>query len=248
VCTLALYFKVSDRYPVVIAANRDEYFARASSPPGVLSSDPQIVGGVDGVAGGTWLGLNEHGLVCGLLNRRSDSPPNPHARSRGLLCLDALHYRTPEQAAGYVGAQSAGAYNPFNLLAVSREAAFVCYRRGAQIEVKELEPGLHMLTNLDIDDFECPKISRVYKRFAALREFSPDPRTFASLLADHDAFDPFLPRSGALCLHLDNYGTRSASIIMLGRELAEVRHFFADGPPCKAAFEPVATPARVSVV
>jgi uncharacterized protein with NRDE domain len=246
VCTLALYFKVFGRYPIVIAANRDEYLARPSLPPRVLARNPEIVGGMDRVAGGTWLGLNAQGLVCGLLNRRSESSPDPRARSRGLLCLDALHYATPAQAARYVSAESASAYNPFNLVLVSRDAALVCYRRGRRIEVAALEPGLHMLTNLDIDDFECPKISRVYRRFAALRQFSGEPRDLACLLADHDAFDPVLPRSGALCVHLENYGTRSSSIIVLGREPQEVRHFFADGPPCNAAFEPAPTPVRES--
>jgi uncharacterized protein with NRDE domain len=247
VCTLVLYFKVFKHYPVVIGANRDEFFSRPSFPPCVLGQDPEIVGGKDGVAGGTWLGLNAHGLVCGLLNRRSESPLNPRARSRGLLCLDALHYRTPAQAARYVSSEPASAYNPFNLLLVSRDAAMVCSLRGGQIEVTKLAPGLHMLTNLDINDFECPKISRVYKRFAALRHFTGDPSELTHLLADHDAFDPILPRSGALCVHLEDYGTRSASVILLGREVDDVRHFFADGPPCRTTLKPALTPACASV-
>jgi len=182
-------------------------------------------------------------VICGLLNRRSESGLDPHARSRGLLCLDALHYATPAQAARHVSAEPALAYNPFNLLIVSRDAALVCYRRGTRIEVIQLEPGLHMLTNLDVDDFECPKISRAYRRFAALHDFSGDPRDLARLLADHEAFDPFLPRSGALCVHLDNYGTRSSSIILLGPKPEDARHFFADGPPCTTAFAPALTPA-----
>ena len=66
-CTLAIYYRSFADYPVVIAANRDEYLARPALPPTLLCADPQIVGGKDLQASGTWLGLNEHGVVAGLL-------------------------------------------------------------------------------------------------------------------------------------------------------------------------------------
>src|SRR5262249_37650477 len=64
-CTLAIYFKMTDDYPVVIAANRDEYLDRPAAKPTVLCDRPHIVGGKDLRAGGTWLGINEYGVVCG---------------------------------------------------------------------------------------------------------------------------------------------------------------------------------------
>ena len=81
-----------DRYPVIIAANRDEHYDRPSAPPALWSTRPKILAGKDLLAGGTWLGVNEHGLLVGILNRRSNSEPDPltQTRSRGLLCLDLL--------------------------------------------------------------------------------------------------------------------------------------------------------------
>src|SRR5277367_3022593 len=158
-CTLAIYFRTFADYPVVVAANRDEYLARAAVPPVTLNDDPQVVGGKDLRAGGTWLGINEHGLVAGLLNRRTADygPADPNLRSRGLLCLEALRQSTATAAARFVERERGADYNAFNLLIASREAAFVAYNRGGEVEVVELTSGLHLLTNLDADDFECPR-------------------------------------------------------------------------------------------
>jgi len=250
VCTLAIYFKVFPRYPVVIAANRDEFLERPATQPTILAHNPEVVGGKDLKAGGTWLGLNEHGLVAGLLNRRSELPADPNLRSRGLLCLEALGFATAAEAARYVSRQNGADYNYFNLLIAARDEAFVAYNRDGQIELATLGPGLHLLTNLDVNDFECPRISLAYDRFAALAQESEDGpdldqmrQALARLLADHATqLDPRSGRPNSLCLHLDSFGTRSASIIFLGARAGQVQHFFAEGPPCRTEFKPALVP------
>jgi len=251
VCTLAIYFQTFADYPVVIAANRDEFLARPALPPMVLLESPNVVGGKDLKAGGTWLGINQYGLVAGLLNRRSERS-DPEARSRGLLCLDALRCATVAEAAAMVRAQRGFDYNPFNLLVASPAAAFVAYNRAGAIDIESLAPGLHLLSNLDVDDFECPKISRSYRRFAELAEdgdFARDPVAkrgdLARLLADHSTqLDPRSGRPNALCLHLGEYGTRSSSLIFVGKSPAPMRHFFAPGPPCVTPYDPAPIPVQ----
>ncbi|HVA80484.1 MAG TPA: NRDE family protein [Candidatus Binataceae bacterium] len=243
-CTLAIYFRVAPEWPVVIAANRDEFLDRPALDPAVLNDNPHVIGGKDLRAGGTWLGISANGLVCGLLNRPTVNGGNPRARSRGLLCLDALRRPTARDAAAFAAAENGANYNPFNLLVAGRDAAFVVYNRSGEIELVELAPGLHLLSNQNVDDFECPKISRSYGRFAELGgnpEFLRDPTAMrpelARLLADHSPQpDPRTGRPNSLCLHLDNYGTRSSSMIFLGRNFGRVEHFFAPGAPCKTAF------------
>lgn len=255
-CTLAIYFKVFANYPVVVAANRDEFLDRPASPPVVLAHNPEVVAGKDLKAGGTWLGLNEHGLIAGLLNRHSELSAGASLRSRGLLCLEALGYATAEEAARYVGSQNGAPYNFFNLLIASREQAFVAYNRKGEIELAPLAPGLHLLTNLDVDDFECPKISLAYDRFAALARDSgatANParmrQALARLLADHTTqLDSRSGRLNSLCLHLDGYGTRSASLIFLGAKPGQVEHFFAEGPPCRTEFKPALTPRAAASI
>ncbi len=251
-CTLAIYYRVFPDYPVVVAANRDEYLDRPATAPAVLNDDPRVVGGQDLRAGGTWLGVNEHGVVAGLLNRRTADygPADPNLRSRGLLCLDALRHRDARAAARFLAAQPAAAYNAFNLLVAAAEAAFVTYNRGGALEQTALAPGFHLLTNADVNDFECPRISRSFGRFAELandRDFARDPLArrddLARLLADHSTqLDPRNGRPNSLCMHLGDYGTRSASLIFIARDGRTVSHFFAAGPPCRTAFAPALAP------
>lgn len=251
-CTLAIYFRVFGDYPVVVAANRDEFLDRPALPPTALGDRPRIIGGKDLRASGTWLGINEHGLIVGLLNRRiaENGPNDDNLRSRGLLCLDALQHASAASALQYVESQRARDYNGFNLLMASRDEAFVAYNRGGEIEVVKLTPGMHLLTNADVDDFECPRISRSYGRFAELgqrEDFAADPvarrAELAALLADHSTqLDARTGRPNSLCLHLGDYGTRSSSLIFLRRDSTRVDHFFASGPPCTASYERAAVP------
>ncbi len=140
-------------------------------------------------------------------------------------------------------------YNAFNLLVASREEAFVAYNRGGGLELVNLTPGMHLLTNVDLDDFECPRISRAHDRFASLcppAEFAQDPlahrEQLAHLLADHSTqLDAREGRPNALCQHMGDYGTRSSSLIFQGRD-GSVSHFFALGPPCTASFAPAPVP------
>jgi uncharacterized protein with NRDE domain len=254
-CTLAIYFQATRDCPVVIAANRDEFLDRPAGDPTTLLENPHVVGGKDLKAGGTWLGISEYGIVAGLLNRRAENGGNPDARSRGLLCLDALRRRTAAEAAEFAAHERGADYNPFNLLMVSRTEAFVAYNRGGSIEVVvlALKPGLHLLTNLDVNDFECPKISASHGKFAELgnrADFQRDPigqrAALGALLADHNTqLDPRSGRPNSLCLHLENYGTRSSSLIFMRGDSPEIAHYFAPGPPCKTAYSPAIVPRSV---
>jgi uncharacterized protein with NRDE domain len=241
---------MTDDYPIVIAANRDEFLERPAVKPTTLCEQPHVVGGKDLRAGGTWLGINEYGIVAGLLNRRTDAEPNPKARSRGLLCLDALKFRHAADAAKFAGEQRAIDYNPFNLLIASRDGTYVAYNRCDRIEVVELKRGFHLLTNLNVDDFECPRISASYGKFAELGNevgFRRDPVLrrvqLGRLLADHNTqLDPRSGRPNSICMHLDQYGTRSSSLIFVGSDRDDIEHYFAAGPPCRTAYEAADVP------
>lgn len=249
-CTLAIYFKVFPQHPVVIAANRDEFLERPATPPTTLANDPHTVGGKDLQAGGTWLGINSYGLVAGLLNRASPAGPNPALRSRGLLCMDALRYAYVADAENHLRGCRGSDYNNFNLLVASRDDAMVAYNRGGELEIARLAPGPHLLTNLDVNDFECPRISRAWSQFASLADepgLDTDPERLrmrlGEMLADHSTqLDPRSGRPNSLCLHLDSYGTRSSSVIILGKARADVKHWFAPGPPCTTAYAPAMVP------
>src|SRR5262245_30895767 len=113
-CTLALYFRCFEAYPLLLAANRDEHFDRPSAAPALWDGEPKIIAGKDLRAGGTWLGVNEFGLLAAMLNRRIDGTPLPPtlARSRGLLCKELLEKKTLAAALDVVE-QDRARYNPF---------------------------------------------------------------------------------------------------------------------------------------
>lgn len=242
-CTLALYTRVRPEMPLLVAANRDEYLDRSTTGPRLLSADPWVIGGQDLVAGGTWLGINQHGLVVALLNRRSSGQPDPTRHSRGLLCLQALQCRTTGAVVELLGGLDAGRYNPFTLMAASREGAVVLSPQGPGIAVIDLPPGLHLLTNLEVNDAGCPRIARSRSRFAAVRPSNlTDNGSFLAplreVLADHS---PEPAGESSLCVHRGPYGTRSSSIIALDSAGA-AGYWHAEGPPCSAEYEPIPLP------
>ncbi len=247
-CTLGVFVGSFHDHPLVVAANRDEALARPSLPPELLRADvPRAFGGRDLTAGGTWLGINETGLVAGILNRQVRLR-DLTCRSRGQLCLDLLACRSADEAAARVAREPAGRYNPFNLLLADATAAFVASQpAGEAPHVERLERGLHLLTNLDVDDPRCPRIGASHAGFtAAGKAFAADGDVdglvgrLAERLADHTtALDPRGP--GALCVHGDGYGTRSSTIIVR-EDGGQTRWYHADGPPCRTPITRVALP------
>jgi len=142
------------------------------------------------------------------------------------------------------------AYNPFNLLVADAGEAWVAQNRADRMETTRLDPGLHVLTNLDVNDPRCPRIARSHQAFAAagaaLAADGDEARFRAALgaiLADHTtALDPRRADPlGALCVHAGEYGTRSSSLLLRDR-LGTWRHWFADGPPCTASYREAPVP------
>ena len=115
-CTLVILRRPGHGWPVVLAANRDEMADRRWRPPGRHWPDrPEIVGGHDALAGGTWLGLNDQGVAAGIMNRRATLGPEAGKRSRGELVLEALDHADADAAAVALADLDGTAYRPFNM-------------------------------------------------------------------------------------------------------------------------------------
>jgi len=260
VCTLAVYNGVSAAYPLVVAANRDEFFGRPALAPTLLVQKPAVVAGRDLRAGGTWLGARVDGVgrVAGLLNRRpvADRPGSgPGELSRGLLCMDALSAASIDSALATLDARQAARYGGFNLF-LAEPGRAVVIDNGDSVRTTELGEGLSVLTNLDVNDPRCPRLAGATILFASLQPrvaAGEEPQSlvaaFAAVLGDHsggtEAGAPFSSATAdydsplsRLCVHTPSYGTKSSSLIFVARN-GSVRYFHADGPPCTAAFEEV---------
>jgi len=247
VCILAIYNRVSERWPLVVAANRDEFLERPSLGPARLERHPAITAGLDLRAGGTWLGAREDGypLAAALLNRRqagADSPAPPGKYSRGALCLGALDCGNSGLLSTYLDGVEGGDYGPFFLLTADSSGANVLDDGGHS---QELAAGVTVITNLGVDPPDCVRHAGALPRFRALLpllesrpELEDIVEALAAVLSDHelpaDAQD-----QGALagvCVHAGDYGTRSASILARD-ERGRLYYFHADGPPCRTGFD-----------
>ncbi len=252
-CTLAVYVRQFADTPLVVAANRDEFFARPATSPELLVAEPRIVGGRDLRAGGTWLGISARGVVAGLLNRRTEDAPDPSKRSRGILLLEVLACPSAEAACRFLEQIDGDQYNAFNLLVADAHGAWAVQNKAGAMHLVALDTGVHLISNLDINDPTCPKIARSHRLFAAAGEtFAGDGDRarfrggLQAILSDHTtAFDPRLPDAlGAICVHTPTFGTRCSSLIFATSEGGGTRwdHWFADGPPCTASYAPALTP------
>jgi len=238
-CTLVLLRRPGNGWPLILGANRDEMHDRPWTAPGRHWPDrPEVVAGRDDLAGGSWLGLNDEGVVAAILNRRGTLGPAPGLRSRGELVLDALDHADARDAADALAALDARAFRPFNLVVADDRDAFWLRALGPDgpraPRATALPDGLSMLTAYDLDDPADPRARRHRPRFLAAPP--PDPasgdwRSWEALLASRDGRD-----EEAMTIALPSgFGTSSSALIALpDRGIADAPRAvfrFADGHP-----------------
>jgi uncharacterized protein with NRDE domain len=244
-CTIAILVGVTD-LPVVIAANRDELYARDTRPPQLLA--PGVVGGLDVQSGGTWLAVNREGRFAAVTNQRALSDPPVGVRSRGLVVKELA---VAEDQDAYVDALDPRAYASMNLVWGDAQRVRLAYlRHDGGKDIVALPTGVHVLCNDVLGSEEFPRGDRLRAGLEALVAEAPMflehlPR-LPKLLGDHTRVDlahvppshlpPELARElTATCIHSALYGTRSSTIVGLyeldgERRVASYMH--ADGPPC----------------
>lgn len=168
-CLLVLAYGVDPARPIVLAANRDEQYARPSAALGAWPDEPEICAGRDLSRGGTWLGLTRHGRFGALTNFRRGGP-HAGARSRGEVVLEYLRSslspeRYAQQLAGY--AQELGGFSV--IVGDLEHAPFYFSNRGGEsgAVTRRLAPGLYGLSNQWLDD-PWPKVTRAKDRIGTL--------------------------------------------------------------------------------
>lgn len=163
-CTFVVLRRPGHAWPLLIGANRDESVLRPWRAPGRHWPDrPDVVAGQDLEAGGTWLGLNDHGVVAGILNRRHSLGPAPDKRSRGELVLDALDFADAADAAQAMAHIDPNAYRAFNMaIADERDAFWVRSTGEGRTLVTPIPEGVSILTAWDLNDTVMSDRTRHY--------------------------------------------------------------------------------------
>jgi uncharacterized protein with NRDE domain len=267
-CLLVMAFGLDPEAPLLVAANRDERLDRRATPmtvlsPGAPGVGPRILGGRDEEAGGTWLAVNDHGVVAGLTNRPLPGGRDPAKRSRGALPLLLARHRTAAEAVeDFVDSVSPHDYNPAWFLLGDRRSLFALdLATGDRPTAVALDPGLHILENSPLGAPSW-KVDQVRSLLGPPSELVGPAalEKLRSVLADHTIpnqpgpggplpSDPPTAASGsvgpegrrpetwAACVHTDDYGTRSATLISVPRdENVPPKVLFAQGHPCTSAF------------
>src|SRR5213078_3974054 len=143
-CTLVILRRPEHDWPVIIGANRDEMIDRPAKPPGRHWPDrTEVVAGLDLLAGGSWLGVNDWGVAAAILNRHDSLGPARGQRSRGELVLEALDHADAVAAAEALTHLNPAAYRSFNLIvADNRDGFWLRHSGGGRIAVQPVGEGL----------------------------------------------------------------------------------------------------------
>lgn len=242
-CTIAILVDVVAGAPLVIAANRDELYARATRPPERLG--PSLIGGVDVLSGGTWLAVHARGSFAAVTNQRALATPPPGLRSRGLAVAELAAAADPD---AYVADLDPTHYASMNLVWGDASGVSIAYcRQEGGKDIVRLPRGVHVLCN---DVLGAPGFPRGERLARAIEDAValPWPAIVPPLqaaLADHTRvaladtppshLPPELSRElTATCIHSEHYGTRSATVLALG-DRRVLAYLHADGPPCTSA-------------
>ena len=200
-CLVALALDAHERYPLVVAANRDEYHARATDAlrwwtP--ASGGPAVLSGRDLVAGGTWMGLTAVGRLALLTNIRAPDAHDASAPSRGRILTDWLTSSEPVDA--FWERVAAQRHNGFNLVIADLAAPGWFWASNTSAAMRAISPGLHAVSNAALDT-RWPKTEQLKSRLRAALDEAASVERLAQTLFDalgdrRPAADADLPMTG----------------------------------------------------
>ena len=252
-CLLLIALKQHPDYPLIVAANRDEYYDRPSEQARFWPDHPQLLAGRDTVAGGTWLGITRQGRFAAVTNVRAAEPegsaPGSRTalRSRGELTkryllnnMDSRDYLNQLRDHQHL-------YGGFNLLVGTTRSLF--YGSNRHDNLIELPPGIHGLSNGQLNE-EWPKVRQGKQALAALMERPVTAADIMPILTSREQpGDSELPCTGVSIemervlaprfIQTRTYGTRSSSILLVDKN-GQVEFFERTFDP-----EPVARPLQI---
>jgi uncharacterized protein with NRDE domain len=221
-CLILFAYRVRPDVPLIVAANRDEFYARPAALARHWSDAPHVFAGRDLTAGGTWLGVSTRGRFAAVTNF-SETPDGPvPPGTRGDLTADFL--RGDTGASAYAEQIDAARYRGFSLLLW--DGVDLVYTSNRNSHPRVLAPGVHGLANTHLDGTMWPKVTRGTRalREAIVGDYTAD--DLMALLADETVPDDaelpergndlaFERRVAPVFIRGDEYGTRASSAVTI---------------------------------
>jgi uncharacterized protein with NRDE domain len=230
-CLLVFAWNSHPDYPLILVANRDEFYLRRTRPASWWGQAVSLLAGHDEEAGGTWLGITRRGRFAALTNVRSPSERNPHAPSRGALVLAALQAPTESGRWLTTHAPRMAAYNGFNLLVgdilpaddATAPSRLYYYSNRLEQPQQVLAPGIYGVSNAYLDT-PWPKVTRAVGAFACAIAARVTIGDLLALMESREvARDGALPSTGvpldweralsAIQIRANGYGTRATTVL-----------------------------------
>jgi uncharacterized protein with NRDE domain len=223
-CLIFLSLNQHPNYKLIVAANRDEFYERKTATADFWSDHPEILGGRDLEAGGTWMAMNRSGKISMITNYRDLKNLKPKAPSRGKLVSDyLLDDISPEHYLNKI-APNKDQYNGFNLVVGSSKELW--YLSNYKPGVEKVADGNHGLSNALLDT-PWPKVVAGKKKFESIiksDKVGPD-TLFNLLFDDHVAPDNQLPDTGvglererqlsSMFIKSPGYGSRCSTVVLI---------------------------------
>ena len=212
-CLIVLAWRVRPDFPLIVAANRDEFHARPAARAGFWQDHPTILAGRDLEAGGTWMGVSASGRFAAVTNYRGGRDADAK-ESRGALVKNFLFSDFDAKAFVEKSEKTINRYSGFNLLVSDRDELWWLSNRDGG--ARRLETGIYALGNLLLD---TPEVDAPKRRFTRAVERGPAVEPLFSVLSESRII-------------ASDYGTRCSTVLLDGAEgivrFAE-RAFDADG-------------------
>src|SRR5262245_22091000 len=226
-CLILLAWNTHREHPLILAANRDEFFARATRPAAPGPESAAVIGGRDLEKGGSWLAVSASGRLAAVTNFREGARRRSGQRSRGLLVSDfVLSERDPHSFLADVRAER-DTYDGFNLLVAAEGALF--HYSNVSDQITGISAGIHGLSN-HLLDTPWPKVERGKRALAQLLLGSRDALAaglFEALADTHSPPDQELPSTGVSLeweralgrafIRTPDYGTRASTVVLMER-------------------------------
>jgi uncharacterized protein with NRDE domain len=247
-CLILLAYKVHPQYPLIVAANRDEFYRRPTAPIHYWEDDPTVLAGRDLEKMGTWMGVTTSGRFAALTNYRNPKEVITGKQSRGELVADALKYNgdLKEYMQGLANRQQQ--YPGYNLLAGDAKELYYYSNMGQ--ELQKLEPGIYGVSN-HLLNTEWPKVKRGKEGLShIITENRENLIEELMVLLQHadPAPDESLPNTGVslewerllspLFIQSEHYGTRSSTVLLLSvKEMEYVERVFSDGEVSERSYK-----------
>jgi len=221
-CLIIFSFKESEEKPLVVCANRDEFYSRQTTSLDIWTDKPDIIAGRDLKAGGTWMGINKKtGKFAAITNYRDLKLVKENVKSRGDIVSNFLENGSLLSEFIETLKKEKDQYNGYNLIFGNKDSLF--YYSNINDNLKEIEPGLHGVSNHFLDT-PWPKLVKAKQIFKKNFYSNNLKNKCFNLLSDKEFFpEKDLPETGMglewekllspIFIKSDIYGTRSSSFI-----------------------------------